>query len=62
MNCDSVKTGDQGQRYECQMTDGDGKRIVMGWTDTTEGIKAMRKSVELHPTWHDFGFIDRRPE
>lgn len=44
--------GDNGQRYEVSFLDGDGKRQVMGWSNTWEGAMTMSRSIELHPVWN----------
>ena len=55
------RVGDEGQRYEVKCLDGDDKEMVMGWTDDSEAFN-FKKSVELHPMWHDCTVIDRRTE
>lgn len=55
-----IRTGDEGQRYEARYKNGKNKEGVIGWTDSEEALEGMRKSVELHPVWHSFRFIDRQ--
>ncbi len=57
-----VKTGDKGQRYECSFMQDIGERMIIGWTDSEQGIENMRKTIELHPVWDGFKCFDRQEQ
>ncbi len=43
------RVGDEGQRYEVSASNPDGSIIVIGWSDTTEGVQNLVDGVNLHP-------------
>ena len=57
-----VATGDRGQRYEIRVTDGQGKELVVGWTDDLERAERLKDGIARHPVLTDPRIIDRRKD
>ncbi|KKN38494.1 hypothetical protein LCGC14_0752980 [marine sediment metagenome] len=53
------RTGDEGQRYEVSASDSDGRKIVIGWSETVEGAADLLKAAVLHPSMYDPEVRDR---
>ncbi len=54
--------GDKGQRYEVTFLDPGGKRVVFGWSETSEGADIFVDSINKHPVLEAPEIRDRRPE
>lgn len=54
------RTGDEGQRYEVSASNPDGSKIVIGWSDTDEGVASLVEGVMLHPSIHTPRVKDRK--
>lgn len=47
-------------RYEHSCTDGNGHRMILGYSSEPQG--SFAEAVRRHPTWQDHRSIDTRPE
>lgn len=54
------KVGDEGQRYEVSASNPDGSKVVIGWSDMTEGVERLMEGVKLHPGMHTPVVKDRQ--
>jgi hypothetical protein len=56
-----IDVAPNGERYEVRCTDGQGRDVLVGFTNRAEGSDLVRR-VSLHPVWHSPRVIDREKE
>jgi hypothetical protein len=49
---------DPGHRYQIWCKNGNGEDICIGYSDSATDFREM---VEMHPVWHSWRAVDRRP-